>query len=141
MPALETTERNGTGLMSDKPKIGSIVWKDLTVENADEIRDFYCKVVGWKPSAVDMGGYSDYVVQSPDGEDIGGVCHRQGVNANVPPQWMMYITVGNLQESMKHCEALGGKIVDGPRRMGISDYCIIQDPAGAVAALIATRPE
>ena len=126
--------------MSEKTKIGTIAWRDLTVENADDIRDFYCKVVGWKASACDMGGYSDYVMQTPDGEDVGGVCHQRGVNANVPSQWMMYLTVENLGDSMKHCESLGGKVVDGPREMGISEYCIIQDPAGAVCALIATKP-
>ncbi|MGB6336961.1 MAG: VOC family protein, partial [Thermoanaerobaculia bacterium] len=45
--------------MSDdsKPEIGKIGWTDLTVENADDVRDFYTAVVGWKPSPVDMGGY------------------------------------------------------------------------------------
>jgi predicted enzyme related to lactoylglutathione lyase len=123
--------------MSAKPQTGTIVWKDLTVENADEIRDFYCKVVGWQTSPVDMGGYSDYVMKAPGGEDAAGVCHARGGNANIPPQWMLYIAVENLEESMKQCVELGGKVIDGPRSMGKSEYCIIQDPAGAVAALIA----
>lgn len=44
----------------NKPHIGSIGWLDLTVENADAVRDFYQEVVGWTTSGVDMGGYSDY---------------------------------------------------------------------------------
>ena len=54
--------------MSDdsKPEIGKIGWTDLTVDNADEIRDFYTTVVGWKPSPVDMGEYSDYSMVTPD---------------------------------------------------------------------------
>jgi len=43
---------------SDQPEAGTIVWTDLTVENAGEIRDFYCQVVGWRPEPVDMGDYS-----------------------------------------------------------------------------------
>ncbi len=36
--------------MSEKsnPKVGSITWFDLTVENAKEIKEFYSNVVGWK---------------------------------------------------------------------------------------------
>ena len=30
----------------EQPRIGSIVWQDLTVPNAPEVRDFYCQVVG-----------------------------------------------------------------------------------------------
>ena len=29
-----------------KPKIGSITWCDLTVTNAELVKDFYAKVVG-----------------------------------------------------------------------------------------------
>ena len=28
--------------------LGTINWRDLTVENAEEIRDFYSNVVGWQ---------------------------------------------------------------------------------------------
>ena len=54
--------------MSDdnKAEIGKIGWTDLTVDNADEIRDFYTAVVGWKSSSVDMGEYSDYSMVTPD---------------------------------------------------------------------------
>ena len=35
--------------MSDAPKpaVGTIGWKDLTVENAERVRDFYMGVAGW----------------------------------------------------------------------------------------------
>ena len=46
--------------MSDDQPAGTIVRKDLTVENADVGRDFYGEVVGWKHEPVDMGGYDDY---------------------------------------------------------------------------------
>jgi uncharacterized protein len=41
--------------MSEKTSVGSIMWTDLAVENAERIRDFYCAVVGWTASGVDMG--------------------------------------------------------------------------------------
>lgn len=59
--------------MSDA-KLGTVGWVDLTVPNADEIRDFYAGVVGWKPEALSMGDYSDYVMTMPaDGTGVAGV--------------------------------------------------------------------
>ena len=124
--------------MSDsKQPLGHIAWQDLTVANADEVRKFYSEVVGWKTEPLSMGEYDDFVMKGPDsGEAIGGICHARGSNANLPPQWLIYITVTNVDESAKRCIELGGKVIDGPRKMGENRFCVIEDPAGAVAALI-----
>jgi predicted enzyme related to lactoylglutathione lyase len=50
----------------------------------------------------------------------------------------MYITVEDLDASVGRVEALGGKVLAGPRDSGAHGrICIIEDPAGAVAALYA----
>jgi hypothetical protein len=120
-----------------KPAVGSITWRDLTVKNAEAVRDFYSKVVGWKTAPVDMGGYDDFNMNLPgSGETVAGICHARGPNAKLPPQWLIYITVADVDESAKRCVELGGKIIDGPRKMGEYRFCVIEDPAGAVAAII-----
>ena len=121
--------------MTDKPSIGSIGWIDLTVENADEVRDFYSDVAGWKADNVDMGGYSDYMMSPPGGDAVSGVCHARGGNADMPAVWMLYIVVEDLDTSIERCKARGGAVVAGPKKMGASRYCVIRDPAGAMAAL------
>lgn len=122
---------------SVKTRTGTIVWRDLTVANATELKDFYQEVVGWRPVEHDMGDYADYDMLPPDGsESMAGICHARGTNANVPPQWLIYITVEDVDASAQRCIDLGGKVLDGPRQMGASRFCVIQDPAGAVAALI-----
>lgn len=122
---------------SDKPEVGTITWTDLTVENAEEVKNFYSEVVGWKSTLHDMGGYHDFNINTPSGgETVTGICHARGDNVNLPPQWLIYITVEDVERSAKRCVELGGKLVDGPRMMGNSHFCVIQDPAGAVSALI-----
>ncbi len=119
------------------PAVGSIPWQDLTIPNAPEIRDFYCQVVGWTYTDHDMGDYNDYNINLPDGtHTVAGICHSRGSNANIPPQWLVYIVVENVAESVRLCLDLGGQVVDGPREMGGQTFCVIRDPAGAVAALI-----
>lgn len=124
-----------------KPEIGAIGWTDLTVDNADEIRDFYCEITGWRPSPVDMGGYSDYNMNAPaSGEAKAGVCHARGANAGLPAQWLIYITVEDVDRSARLAVEKGGKIIAAPKDMGdMGRYCVIQDPAGAVAGLFAYK--
>lgn len=122
---------------SKKPAVGSITWRDLTVKDAEGVRDFYSKVVGWNASPVEISGYNDFNMNLPGtGETVAGICHARGPNAKLPPQWLMYITVADVVESARRCVDLGGRILDGPRSMGEYRFCVIEDPAGAVAGLI-----
>lgn len=124
-------------MSQDKPKTGSIVWTDLTVKDADKVKDFYCKVIGWDSTDHDMGDYNDYNINlSGGGDTVAGICHARGSNANIPPQWMVYVQVDSVPDSAAKCAELGGKVIDGPRKLGDSDFCVIQDPEGAVIALI-----
>ncbi len=131
----EATEQESTEQAPSN--IGRIEWLDLTVDNAEGIKNFYCNVVGWKSTDVDMGSYADFNINLPDGGDtIAGVCHARGSNANIPSQWLVYVRVASVAESAQEGEKRGGKVLDGPRRMGGANFCVIQDPAGAVLALL-----
>lgn len=121
--------------MTDQPTAGSITWHDLTVPDAESVRDFYQSVVGWKPSAVDMGGYSDFSMLDADGNTASGICHARGINADLPPQWLLYITVADMDASLAACRDAGGTVLHGPRDNHGSQIAVIQDPAGAVCAL------
>ena len=123
--------------MSQKPAPGTLAWTDLTVPDAEEIRDFYAGVVGWVPGGVDMGEYEDFNMVSPaTGEPAAGICHARGSNADQPPVWMVYFVVENLDASLKGVTDGGGEILVGPKNMGPgSAYAAIRDPSGAVCAL------
>ena len=107
------------------------------MNDAESVRDFYAAVTGWVPSDVDMGDYNDFNMASPaSGEPIAGVCHARGSNADLPPVWLIYITVEDLDHSIEQCTALGGEIVRPLTEMaGYGRSCVVRDPAGAVAAL------
>ena len=120
-----------------KPTIGTIAWLDLTVPDAEELRDFYADVVGWEPSPVPMEEYEDFNMNVPGTETaVAGVCHARGSNADFPPHWLIYVVVEDARASAERCEELGGEIVVPMRSLGEhGTYCVIRDPAGAVMAL------
>ena len=121
----------------NRQEIGTISWTDLTTDDADQTRKFYEAVVGWGSSPVNMGEYDDFVMTSPaSGQTIAGICHARGTNAELPAQWLVYIIVEDLDASAARCAELGGKVIVEPKGMGgHGRYCVIEDPAGAVAAL------
>ena len=121
--------------MNDRPVPGSIGWHDLTVPDAESVCDFYQAVAGWRSSPVDMDGYADFSMLDAEGNAVSGVCHARGINADLPPQWLIYISVENLDSSLAACRDVGGKVLHGPRDSHGSKLAVIEDPAGAVCAL------
>lgn len=129
--------------MSTESKIGTVGWFDLTVPDAEKVRAFYETVVGWKATPLSMGDYNDFCM-SPAGSDdaVAGICHARGQNTGVPAQWLMYIIVENVEAASNRCRESGGKVLHGPRTIGgYGTMCVIQDPAGAVAALYQPLPK
>ena len=56
--------------------------------------------------------------------------------AGIPPVWMIYIVVADLDASLAQCRARGGEVVGEPREMGgVGRFAFIRDPAGAPCAL------
>lgn len=49
---------------------GQIGWLDLTVPDADSLREFYSDVTGWTPAPVSMGDYQDYCMNPGDGQSV-----------------------------------------------------------------------
>jgi uncharacterized protein len=136
-----TFAQKGTTMAnSERPRPGTILWHDLTVPNAEPVRDFYAAVVGWRPEPVSMHGHDDFNMMAGDDEEpTAGICHALGEIAGLPPQWLIYTVVEDLGASIEACNEHGGKVIWGPGDDGQGGgFCVVQDPAGAVMALIKT---
>jgi uncharacterized protein len=115
---------------------GQVGWHDLTVPDAGRLCAFYQDVVGWTSSPLDVGGYDDFVMRPAGSETaVAGICHARGTNAALPPAWLIYFIVADLDASISACVRGGGEVIAAERRSGEGRYCVIRDPAGAVAAL------
>ncbi len=122
-------------------QLGKVMWFDLTVPDAEKIRDFYRDVIGWTTSNAKMGEYDDYCMHPPGGDPVAGVCHTRGVNADLPAQWLMYVNIANMNDSIAKCKAAGGTVISGPRTFGqFGTMTVIRDPAGAYLTLVEPLP-
>jgi predicted enzyme related to lactoylglutathione lyase len=124
------------------PRTGLIKWADLTVDNPEAVKNFYSAVLGWESKAFEMDNRTDYVMTNAEsGDVVAGICTQEGDIKGLPQQWLVYVTVDDLDDSIAACDATGGKVVFGPRDSeAMGRWCVVEDPAGAVMALTELTP-
>ena len=140
IPVPSTEEISPVSPEDTASSIGCIAWLDLTVTDATATRDFYREVVGWSVEDVKMEDagqrYADFNMLGADGKPAAGICHARGVNAEMPPVWMLYLPVGDLPESLRRVEEEGGMVVKTTRGAdGNEAISVVQDPVGVYLAL------
>lgn len=118
-------------------KLGQFYWTDLTVNDPKKLKEFYKKLFNWQEIGIPMQDgkeeYEDYVMTIENETPAGGICNNKGVNRGIPPQWIPYFFVPDVQESLSICLKLGGTLViDSKKPDGTLNYVIVKDPQGAV---------
>jgi predicted enzyme related to lactoylglutathione lyase len=136
-------------------QIGDMAWMDLSVPNAEQVKGFYQKVLGWNSEAVKMSCdaevYSDFAMNSvnehsnskdksctnnaSESQFVTGVCHAKGANEDMPAVWLPYFLVADIETAVSAVVKEGGELTTKIKSMGEDKYVVIKDPAGAQCAL------
>ena len=119
------------------PEVGEASWHELMTTDAAAAMKFYRDVFGWQPSeAVDMGPMGTYQMFNRPHGMIGGMMNKPPEMAHVPPHWMIYFRVPDINEATERIKANGGKILNGPMEVPGGDWVVNgMDPQGAAFAL------
>jgi hypothetical protein len=115
------------------PEIGDASWHELMTTDAPAAMKFYRELFGWQPGeAMDMGEHGKYHIFNRPRGMIGGMMNTSPAMANVPPHWMIYFRVPDLDAAVDRVKANGGKILNGPMEVpGGSRVANAMDPQGA----------
>ncbi len=124
-------------MIEKKIKFGLFSWADLTVKDTTPLKAFYKEIFGWKEHPVDMkdeeGAYQDFAMMADETTPVGGICHQRGVNHNIPSQWIMYVSVENVETTLQKCLQLGGELIHGNKKKdGAYGFVIVKDPQGHI---------
>jgi len=115
------------------PHAGKFVWDELHTSDQTAAAKFYGALFGWT-GKVGEGDPMKYWHWMNAGKDVGGMMTLQ--QPGVPPHWIGYIEVPDVEGSTKKAAALKGKVLmdvmDVPR---VGKFSFVQDPTGAVLAL------
>jgi predicted enzyme related to lactoylglutathione lyase len=82
-------------------------------------------------------GPTGYTIFMNDGTPAAGMLTMPPEWAGVPPHWLIYFAVEDADAAAARAADLGGKIVMPPSESPYGRFSVVQDPQGAVFAVIA----
>lgn len=114
-------------------------WPELNAPGIDKAEAFYTQVFGWGVKKSD--GPPPYTEWQLDGQSIGGAIDTAAVPGmdQVPPNWIVYFTVSDVDATAAKVTELGGKVQMGPSDYPGGRFAIVSDPTGPVFGLM-TEP-
>jgi uncharacterized protein len=116
---------------------GAFSWCELMTSDPEAAKRFYGTLFGWTLEDMDMGR-GTYTVVKAGGAGIGGIMKPRPERApDAPPHWGTYVTVEDVDATVRKAEALGAKTLVPPTDIPkVGRFCMLQDPQGAVIAAI-----
>jgi predicted enzyme related to lactoylglutathione lyase len=113
-------------------KPSEFCWNELATPNAHAAKDFYGKLLGWTFIDKTDGDMTYTMIQNKD-QTFGGMWQIPTDQQNhIPPHWLGYILVDNLEETLQNAEQLGATVTMPITPVGdMGRFIIIQDPTGA----------
>lgn len=123
---------------------GSFMWNELATSDVEQAKTFYGGLLGWTYQAMDMGPGGTYTIVENAGKQAGGMMAlaAMGVPEGVPPHWMSYIAVDDVDARTAQVAGLGGRVVREPFDIpNVGRMSVIADPAGAVVSLMTLTGE
>jgi predicted enzyme related to lactoylglutathione lyase len=116
------------------PLPGKFVWFEHASKDAKKAQAFFAEVFGWKVQAFPMGGSTYEMIWAGDTPDtmVGGYQPP----ADGPARWVSYVSVDDMDATVKAVAANGGKIVKAPYDLPqVGRFAHITDPQGAEVSL------
>ena len=119
-----------------QPSIGQFCWNELATPNVDKAKDFYGKVFGWKFKELKSDTMTYTIVQANEKEMAGIWQIPKEQQDQIPPHWMAYVLVNDVEEALSKAKQHGAKEVKEVTQAGdMGRFAIISDPTGAYLAL------
>jgi predicted enzyme related to lactoylglutathione lyase len=115
---------------------GAFNWSELMTTDPEAATAFYAKLFGWQVEPMNMG--MPYNVLKVGDAAIGGIMGMPpGAPVGMPPMWMPYVTVADVDALVKQVVSLGGKVRMPPADIpSVGRFAVIADPQGAAINVI-----
>lgn len=125
----------GAGLVN---ATGALVWNELASPDLEASTTFYSDLFGWHISPFEESPTPYLSIKNGDANN-GGI--RELDQPGVPPHWLAYFGVDEIDAGLARVTELGATVHAGPIDVGMAKIGIVQDPQGATFALYAGELE
>lgn len=116
--------------------IGEFCWNEIVTTDGAGAQAFYAGLFGWDldPVSGSQGGYHLLKL----GEDLVGGLYELMPDLKaqgVPPHWLTYVRVADVDATAAQVKRLGGSLVAGPLALkDVGRVVVFKDPEGALLA-------
>jgi len=100
--------------LHDLARDGEFCWNELVTSDAAAAARFYGELFGWRVlEEMDMGPMGTYRVFGLGDERIGGMMNAPR-GSPMPPAWLYYVSMADLDAALSRLKSRGGKVLNGP---------------------------
>lgn len=112
---------------------GAMTWNELATRDVSAAQAFYEGLFGWE---FEVDG-NDYHSFRNNGRWNGGMMQMTEEWSDLPPHWMVYFSVADIDDAVAKVGALGGRVhVPVTEIEGTGRFAVVADPQGAVFTII-----
>ena len=115
---------------------GHFHWNELMTRDVEAAKAFYSNVIGWTFDGMPMpDGNGTYWVGMDGDQPVGGIFDMSGIDEfeGMPPQWMSYLAVDDVDARVEAAVKAGAKIVQPAIDIpDVGRFIMIKDGGGAV---------
>ncbi|MFG2192069.1 VOC family protein [Streptomyces sp. NPDC048639] len=137
----QAKEFPGAGIANEH---GALIWSELATRDPDRARAFYPAAlgIGIAPMEIEgVEGMDDYFGINAGGRTVGGMSVQgEDTPKEEPSHWLTYFAVDDTDSTVDALIKAGGQVVRPPFDMPAGRMSVVQDPQGAVFAVITPRP-
>jgi predicted enzyme related to lactoylglutathione lyase len=111
---------------------GNFCWYELMTGDPSGAAAFYADVVGWQTADAGYPGMP-YTLLSAGQDRVAGIMAmpEPARQAGMPPYWLGYVAVNDVDASVALLQAEGGSLVHGPSDIPLGRFALARDPQGA----------
>ena len=126
--------------MLDLNKQGAFSWAELATTDVEGAKRFYTGLLGWTTEQAPVEGMS-YTLAKVGEERVAGIMSTQCPGGEVPPHWGVYITVDDVDATVRKAGELGGKVLMPPTDIpNVGRFAVLADPQGVMFSVITYLP-
>ncbi|MBA3813936.1 MAG: VOC family protein [Alphaproteobacteria bacterium] len=117
------------------PQSGEFCWNELMTPDTKKAQAFYTELLGWTSQDHDMGDMTYTMFMSGD-KRMGGMFQTPKDKVDqIPPHWMSYISVEDVEETLEKAKALGADVIVPVTTVANKGrFIVITGPTGAPIA-------
>jgi predicted enzyme related to lactoylglutathione lyase len=133
----QANDMHGAQLVTEP---GTFCWNELVTTDSEAATAFYRDVFGWESETLQQGDGPPYHMQKVGGDAVAGIMDRLPDMSDIPPHWMVYFAVEDVDRTAELARERAGQLLAGPMDSPYGRFAVVQDPLGAVFSAIKLSP-